>query len=62
MRPLKWNKDKNIRDAGHWLASKIELIELKDEILKNNQKSILNAVEYLMLNLAGETLVRRKIN
>lgn len=54
MRPLKWNKDKNIRDAGHWMASKIELIELKDEIL--------NAVEYLMLNLAGETLVRRKIN
>ena len=38
MRALKWNKDKNIRDAGHWLASKIELIELKDKILKNNQK------------------------
>jgi mRNA interferase MazF len=39
VRPLKWNKDKNIRDSGHWLASKIELIELKDEILKNNQKA-----------------------
>lgn len=27
---MKWNKEKNIRDASCWLAEKIKLIELKD--------------------------------
>jgi len=29
LRPLAWDKVKNIREAGHWLAKRIELIELK---------------------------------
>jgi mRNA interferase MazF len=35
---LGWNKNKNIRDAGHWLARKIELIELKNKHKKQNKK------------------------
>lgn len=37
-----WNKEENIRDAGHWLARKVELIELKD---RNKKKSIAIKIE-----------------
>lgn len=35
---MNWDKNTNIRDAGHWLSKKIELIELKDKqkTLKTN--------------------------
>lgn len=32
----KWNKDENIRNAGHWLSRKIELIEKKNYNKENN--------------------------
>lgn len=31
-----WNKEENIRNAGYWLARKIELIELKDQNKKDS--------------------------
>lgn len=34
----KWNKDTNIRNAGHWLAHKIELIELKEKQISSGRK------------------------
>lgn len=32
---MSWTKEKNIRNAGHWLARAIELIELKDYQKRN---------------------------
>lgn len=47
---MSWTKEKNIRNAGHWLARAIELIELKD--YKNGMEQYLQYIEvgYLTLN------------
>lgn len=60
----KWSKEVNIHDAGHWLAKKIDLIELKDyNISKNNNINILRGgifnTELGIDNIGGEKNKKR---
>lgn len=61
---MSWTKEKNIRNAGHWLARAIELIELKDYQKRNGtvptiyRGGVFN-VELGEGNLGGEKNKRR---
>lgn len=61
---MPWNKDKNIRDASHWLSRKIELIEIKDNQITNQiQHNILRGgifnIELGEGNIGGEKNKKR---
>ncbi len=46
---MSWDKNTNIRDAGHWLSKKIELIELKDK--QKTEKTNINILRGGIFNV-----------